>query len=113
MTKIYLATPFSHKWFFIRWWRFLKVTKQAAQLMKQGYIVFSPITHSFLIAWFLPSHLMQAHTFWMNQDLSMVEWCDEFWVYAQGHDAWQKSRGACKELETATELGKKIRFIAS
>lgn len=88
------------------------VTRQAGELMKQGYIVFSPISHSFPIACFLGGHIMQAFDFWMKQDLPMVKWCDEFWVYTIGHDAWQQSRGVCKELETATELGKRVRFVS-
>jgi len=46
MKKIYLSTPYTHKQQSVEQARFDAVNIIAANLMKQGYFVFSPISHS-------------------------------------------------------------------
>ena len=48
--KIYLAGPYSHKDPLIREQRFKMLNKYAAHLMRQGHIVYSPISMSHPIA---------------------------------------------------------------
>lgn len=106
--KIYLACPFSHWLFLVRWWRFIKATRIAGKLMSQGYIVFSPISHSFPIACFLPRPLMTSWEFWKRQDFPLVRWCDALVVIPCGK-AWRLSRGVVaeiKEFKTVSPQGK-------
>ena len=105
MTHLYLATPFSHKHFWIRWYRFWIATKCAAKLMQDGYVVFSPISHSFTIACFMGGHLMQSFSFWMRQDLPMVDYCHCIVVLKFGN-AWMNSRGVQRELSQAAQYYK-------
>ena len=106
--KIYLATPYTHSNGFIEHIRFKKVSKQAGELIKQGYIVFSPISHSHPIAHEHPS-MPRNYDFWMKQDEAFIRWCDELWIYCQ--DGWEDSVGVTTEWELAVQLGKPIRFV--
>ena len=116
MKRIYLATPYTPpqtefwKWFgwALRWWRFFRVTMKAAKLMLLGHCVFSPITHSHLIAFFIRNPC--DCSFWLQQDVEFLEWCDEVHVFCQGGDAWKNSRGVTAELKIAQALKKPIKF---
>ncbi len=46
MEKIYLATPYTDFDPAVRAARFFAVNKVAAHLMKKGFLVFSPISHT-------------------------------------------------------------------
>lgn len=105
--KIYLACPFSHKYFLVRLWRYYKVTRRAAKLMDEGHIVFSPLTHSWPVSLFTKAD-DQDHHYWMKQDLTLIEWCDLFYIYAL--KGWSKSRGISEELLYAGKLNKEIQI---
>ena len=100
--RIYLASPFNHKHFWIRWYRVYVATKCAAKLMKDGYRVFSPLTHSFFIALFLSKELMCDHDFWMEQDLPFVDDSDCVVVVSNETD-WKLSSGVTAEVRRACE----------
>ena len=103
MKKVYLAAPFSHWSWFVRRWRIYKVNKMAAKLMEAGYIVFSPLSHSYPIS----RHTKiddQDHDFWLRQDLPFIAACDIFCVYRLW--GWDKSRGILREIKEAARLGK-------
>jgi hypothetical protein len=89
---IYLAVPYSPKVFgfsfsyktnillgpiswMIRVWRFRRVTKAAANLIKLGYNVFSPITHSHPI----PLDKLDG-ALWLKQDFWFVKRADKIFV---------------------------------
>ena len=95
--KIYLASQFSNSKFWVRWHRVYVATKCAAKLMRDGYVVFSPLTHSFFCALFMPKKLMCDFDFWMRKDLPFVEFCDCLIIISK-EDKWQKSKGVSKEL---------------
>lgn len=101
---IYLACPFSHWFFLVRWWRFVKACRIAAKLMMRGYVVFSPISHSFPIAHFMPDKYMLDFNLWMTQDLPMVDWCTHMVIIPCGR-AWKKSRGVQREIMHLVNLG--------
>ncbi len=81
--------------------------KAAAELMKQGYCVFSPISMSHPIA--VQCTLPGTWDFWQNQDMPFIAWCDEFHIVCIR--GWDKSTGIKAEKELAERLGKKIVFI--
>ena len=108
--KIYLAIPYT--------WNpeksFEIANKVAAKLMNEGHIVFSPISHSHKIADHLPNNLRTDSNWWMQQDLPLVEWCDELHVVvigANGQELIDNSKGVREEFRKAAELRKQIKII--
>lgn len=108
--KIYLAIPYtfnpslSHQ----------IANKVASQLMQQGHVVFSPISHSHHIADHLPDLVRTDADWWMTQDLPFVEWSDELHIVCigdSGSELISKSKGCCKEIEYAKSLNKTIKVI--
>ena len=107
MIKVYLMCPYSHKRYHVRQSRVLLASRTAAYLMRQGYCVYSPLSHSDQIAHHIENHL--DHDFWLRQCRPFVEWADE--VHLILADGWDKSRGIALELEWAKELGKPVHYI--
>jgi len=77
--RIYLACPYSvrasgHN---DRWeaQRFECANIAAMRLIKQGFIVFSPISHSHPISLTQPDS-ENTHELWLGQDYEFLEWCD-------------------------------------
>ena len=121
MKRAYLATSYSYKtapgmlrnisWLakIVQYARFRRVTKATALLMvKTGWNIFSPITHSHHIPQYIPDRL-DTHTFWLNLDFDWIEACDEVWVYMQ--PGWEESYGVSRELKYAARHGKPIRYV--
>lgn len=106
--KIYLATPYTSPNCFIEAVRFKKVSKKAGELIKLGYIVFSPISHSHPIALEHASMPRNAK-FWMKQSREFIKWCDVVCVLKL--EGWKDSVGVSAEMSLAEEFGKRIHFI--
>jgi nucleoside 2-deoxyribosyltransferase len=92
--RIYLASPYSHPDPKVREERFDQVSLAAAYMMDQGYVVFSPIVHSHVIAKYMGNTL--DHEFWLTQDGSHIITCAEVWVYKL--DGWLESFGVSWEI---------------
>ena len=107
--KIYLACPYSHPVKAVRNDRFRAANKKAAELMQGGHIVFSPLSHSCPIADYLDNHI--DHDFWMKQDLTLLEWCDQMWILDIDNGAWKESRGINAEKRYAEKIGIPVRVI--
>lgn len=107
MKKIYLACPYSHKELTIRQWRFDMINKIAADFMNNGYLVFSPISHTHPIA--LAGKLPLGWDYWESYDRTFLDWCDE--LYVAKLDGWDSSVGVTNEIKIAQELKKPIIFI--
>ena len=103
MKKIYLSVPYTAD----PELGFINANKLAAQIMLQGNVVFSPISHSHPIA--IQETLPNTHKFWMQQDLPFIEFCDELYVLQL--PGWETSLGVQKEIECAKQLGKPITYI--
>ncbi len=108
MTKIYLATPYSHANPAVRQARFEAVTKAAGVLIAQGHHVFSPITHSHPIALACPD-TPTDHEFWWKFNKAWIDWCDEVWILII--DGCDESLGANKEMAYARWSGKRTDAI--
>jgi len=116
--KLYLAsayTPVGLRGPFKRlksWWLIRKriklITKMAAQLMDEGYIVFSPVTHSHYIAKHTKAHHLD-HEYWMRQDLPILKDFDILAIYYLR--GWSQSKGIARELKFARENSISIKNI--
>lgn len=106
---IYLAIPYTYN----AAESFSVANVVAASLMQQGYAVFSPISHSHVIAEYLPAHKFDFD-FWTAQDLPILKQCDELWLVnvdpEHGHTLIETSRGCQFEIAVAHELCKPIKY---
>lgn len=107
MRKIYLACPYTGTPE-QRASRVEVANAVAARLMREGNVVFSPITHGHAIA--EQCGFPQDWTFWMEQCVPFLEWADCMVVVMA--DGWRESRGVQQELNLANEMGKPVEFVA-
>ena len=102
---IYLASPYSHPDPNLREQRFEGACYAAAELLREGYHVFSPIAHTHLIAKFgLPTNW----SFWERYCREQIVRCDEIVVLKL--DGWESSVGVQAEIQIAKEQEKQIYY---
>ena len=104
---VYLASPYSSPVPAVREARFRLVCRKAAELMRAGHKIFSPIAHTHPIA--VAGELPLGFDFWSEYDREFLEFCDEVWVLCL--DGWEESKGVAAEIDIATKLGKPIRYL--
>lgn len=103
---IYLSIPYT--WYPQR--SFEIANKVTAELMLDGFIVFSPISHSHPIADNMPLDKRTDNDFWLLQDLEMLRRCDEMIVVriksenGSGEQLIKQSKGCTAEIKYAREL---------
>jgi nucleoside 2-deoxyribosyltransferase len=103
----YLALPYSHPDPRVRADRFEAANRAAAALMRAGYSVFSPISHSHPISVYgVPGDW----TRWELLDRRMLRQCDEAVVLTL--DGWRESRGVQAELAMAAALNLPVRHLS-
>ena len=103
---IYLASPYSHPNPAVQEERFHAVCRQAAEMMRRGMRVFSPIAHTHPIA----AHGLPGEwEFWKDYDRVFLEMCAEVAVLML--PGWGESKGVREEISIAGELGKPVRYI--
>ena len=103
---IYLASPYTHQDPSIREMRFRAVCRQAAEMLRCGIPVFSPIayTHAFAAL-----DLPVEWSFWDQYDRVFLEICSEVWVLML--DGWRESKGVAAEIGIASELGMPVVYV--
>ena len=103
--KIYLAIPYTG----VEEESFKLANKIAVEAMKDGHIVYSPVSHNHTIAkeYSLPTDW----EYWKETCASFLEWCDELWVVNENMELVSKSIGVQAEIKIATELGKPIFMV--
>ena len=106
MKKIYLAGPYSHDSKLVKLKRFLDLNVKAAELMEEGYLVFSPISHSHPISKWVSKENSMSYDFWLAQDFWILDICDELHILCL--DGWLESKGVLAEIARAKENGMKI-----
>jgi len=107
MKRIYLAGPYTHDDEAIRNSRAEALSAKAAELMLEGHVVFSPITHGHALLPWLPFSC-RTWEFWGAQDKVHLEACDQLRVLCL--PGWEHSRGVKDEIKWARESGKTIIF---
>jgi len=103
---IYLASPYSHPDPAVREQRFDTACAAAALLLRDGYLVFSPIAHSHPLTRF---GLPLDWEFWERFDRQHLERCSELIVLML--PGWTSSRGVLAEIAIARELGLPVRYL--
>lgn len=109
---IYLACPYTHTSAAIRLRRFNLATLAAAHLIKQGNIVYSPITMTHPIDVVL-SHSVTEGTlgsdYWTAFDEAFMDVCAEMVILKI--DGWDRSRGIAREAAYFKAQGKLVGYI--
>ena len=105
MKSIYIASPYSNPDESTRQSRFEAVNRYAAKLMLQGFIVFSPLSHSVPIAEYIGNH--NDSDFYVQQDLYWLKHCDEMHILML--DGWEDSKGV--ETESIFATNNKITIL--
>ena len=103
MKKIYLASPYTGTEA-QQIGRYRRACQAAADIIRLGHNVFSPIAHSHGIA--VHGGLKGDHSTWKEQNAGWIEWCDELWVLTI--DGWDGSIGIEWEMEMARIMGKRV-----
>jgi len=103
---IYLASPYTHPDPAVREARFQAACRQAAEMLRCGIAVFSPIAHTHSIAAY---GLPLDWSFWREYDRAFLEMCSEVWVLTL--DGWRESEGVQAEMAMARELGKPVVLV--
>jgi len=103
---IYLATPYSHPNRAVRVQRFKIANQVAAELMKKGLHIFSPISHTHPIA--EEGGLPLDWQFWESYDRAILAACRELWVLRQ--EGWETSKGVRAEIAIAEELSIPVEY---
>ena len=105
---IYLASPYSHRWAVVRWWRWLKVCRAVSRMLASGMHVYSPIAHTHMPA--VLGALPKPFEFWERYDESMIGRCDAVHVLCLA--GWAESRGVSAEIRLAERLGKPLHYVS-
>lgn len=103
----YLAGPYGSVHSHIKERRYNQLTFVAAQLMKRGEVIFSPITHCHYLAQEHAS--FEGPDFWLHQDLAILRRCDTLIVLRL--EGWEQSEGLRREIEFATEHNIPVEYI--
>ena len=108
MFDLYLACPYSHADKRIRQYRFDIVTIVTGRLMREGLMVFSPISKTHPIA--EKCSLPGDWAYWEKYDRIAINHCKELWVLTL--DGWRESVGVKAEIAIAEELNKPVIYLA-
>ncbi len=106
---VYLCCPYT----FNAELSFKIANEVAADLMSQGYVVFSPVSQSHPIADYLDPELRYDQKFWMAQDLPMVAKCDELvavLIGEHGDRLLKESKGCTTEIIFADDNDIPIKY---
>lgn len=104
---IYLASPYTSPDPLLRKTRFLLVEQVTAQLIEEGYFIYSPIVHchAFVEKYALDS----TFTYWRQYNIDMIRRADELWVLTI--PGYLESRGVTAEIDFARLAGLEIKWV--
>jgi NTP pyrophosphatase (non-canonical NTP hydrolase) len=104
---VYLACPYSHDDPSVRMCRFVTASLTAADLMRKGELVFSPISHGHPIA--MMGSLPLGFDYWGRHNRAVLSRCSK--LYVLEIDGWDKSVGVAAEIDLACRMGIFTEFI--
>ena len=104
---IYLASPYTNSDKNIVEQNYKLVSEIAANLVSEGYVVFSPISygHNLLDFKEMPSNC----EFWFNFCVAFLLRCDKVLVCTM--PGWENSLGVKEEIEIASKFGIPVEFL--
>lgn len=108
MPKVYyLASPYSHDSDVIQAMRYEQQGYIAAQLIKKGYHIITPIEmcHHLSLRYELPG----GYDYWKKRDRELVRRTDGVIVCMM--EGWSTSIGVTDEVDYAKRLGKPIKYL--
>jgi len=103
----YLAGPYSHPDRAVRVARFEAINKVAAELMRKGLLVYSPISHTHPIA--EAGDLPLGWDFWCKYDTAFIEHSNKVIVLML--DGWEASNGVAAEISLAKRLSVSVDYM--
>jgi hypothetical protein len=106
-TLTYLAVPYSHPDRAVRIARFVAANKAAGVLMRNGDVVFSPISHTHPIA--EDCELPKGWDFWQSFDRAYLAASKRVVVLCI--EGWSESVGVQAEIKIAEEMGIPVEYI--
>lgn len=104
----YIAGPYTHKNTNVQDQREIEHSKISAELLKNGYLIYSPIAETIMLA----KHGKLIGTdwdTWREKDLKMLERCDELLII--NIDGWQQSRGVKGEVKYCFKNNKPVSLL--
>jgi hypothetical protein len=104
---IYIASPYTHESKYIREERFKSVSYYTYLQIKEGKVVFSPITYGHTLTYF--GDLPTDWEFWEKLCISFLDKCNELHILTL--EGWEESRGIKMEIEYAKKKGIPIKYI--
>ena len=104
---IYLASPYSNPDDIIRILNYQNISKVAAQLISEGYVVFSPISYGHHLLEF--KDMPTDWGFWNNFCVTFLLKCDKLIVCKMR--GWDKSIGVQAEIDIANKNSIPVEFI--
>lgn len=108
---IYLASPYTHPDPDVQEQRYAEIAKAAAQFIKQGHCVYSPIAHWHKIAELaIAAGNPITHDEFLHVDEQFILCCSEVWVVKL--PGWGDSKGVMREIHFAIEKDIEIRYFA-
>lgn len=104
---VYLSCPYSDPDPVVREARFHASNRAAAKLMKLGYMIFAPISHTHPIL--IDGDLPKGWEFWERYDRAVLSCCNLVTVLRL--PGWDKSVGVGAEIKIACEMGITIEYL--
>lgn len=104
--RIYLMSPYSHEDQEVREQRYRSAIKCAGELIKEGYIVFSPIIHYHPIA--IEFNLRKDSHYWSRINDAFIKWADAGYILCI--PGWDDSTGIAAEISAFKVLNKPITY---
>ena len=104
---IYLASPYSHERPEIRAARYEEICYLAGFFITNGYVIYSPITHTHPIA--IRMGLPTDWNFWKKFDETILFRCEALWIATM--KGWINSTGIENEIKIAKRLGIPISYV--
>lgn len=109
---VYLASPYTHPDTAIRAERFRLATEAAASLIRQGYIVYSPITMTHPIDIVLAGSAgTLGSDYWVQFDEAFMDMCSEMIIL--NIPGWESSNGVKREIEYFWRQRKRVRLMTA
>ncbi|MDO6385623.1 DUF1937 family protein [Uliginosibacterium sp. 31-12] len=85
------------------------INKAAAQLMEEGHIVYSPISHGVSLEAHVSADNLKSHDFWMNHCFGMLDRARQLCVLRI--PGWEASRGVQMEINRARRNGLLVTYM--